>query len=79
MQGPSCADLTAFSGDNFCKFVVHGDALSDHVDKLRLSGVHAFLFPALLYTTFVMASFSRCYIDCCVMVYSEKALKPVQT
>jgi hypothetical protein len=27
-----------------------------YVDELRLSRVHAFLFPALLYTTFVMAS-----------------------
>jgi hypothetical protein len=32
------------------------DAFSDDVDELRLSRVQAFLFLALLYTTFVMAS-----------------------
>ena len=36
--------------------MVYVDAFSDDVDELRLSRVQAFLFPARLYTTFVMAS-----------------------
>jgi len=42
------------------KLVVYVDAFSDVVDELRLSRVQAFLFPALLYTTFVMASAYLC-------------------